>query len=196
ANYFSRGGEFAELRTYIMAKLLWNPDYDVDAAIDEFCQAYYGKAWHLVRAYIDDTHRLAVADPDWHMPIWAGQDAPFQTEEAIAFYRDLFDRAEALVQDDAVLLHRVQVARLPILYTQLARGAASLYTLTEDALEPHASAVDAASLSERFKTIAQKEGLTRVSEGSGPEDVLDSWLQLVNKPVETLPVVRLSNGVL
>ena len=196
ANYFSRGGEFAELRTYIMAKLLWDPEYDVDTAIDEFCRAYYGKAWHLIRGYIDDTHRLAVSDPAFHMPIWAQQDGPFQTDEALAFYRDLFDRAEALVQDDLVLLHRVQVARLPIIYTQLARGAAALYTLTDDALEPAASSVNASALAKRFETIAKKEGLTRVSEGSGGDDLLEPWLKQVNKPVETLPVIRVKNPVI
>ncbi len=36
-------GEFAELRSYILAKLMWNPDEDVDKLMYDFCEAYYGK---------------------------------------------------------------------------------------------------------------------------------------------------------
>jgi hypothetical protein len=44
ANYFSRGGELAELRTYIIAKTLWDPEYDTEKAIAEFLAGYYGPA--------------------------------------------------------------------------------------------------------------------------------------------------------
>ena len=37
-------GELHELRTYLICKLLWNPDTDVDRHIREFCDAYYGAA--------------------------------------------------------------------------------------------------------------------------------------------------------
>ena len=40
ANYFSRGGEMAELRTYLMAKALWEPGYDTEKGIDEFVAAF------------------------------------------------------------------------------------------------------------------------------------------------------------
>lgn len=37
-------GEFHELRTYLVAKLMWNPDTDFERHIKEFCDAYYGEA--------------------------------------------------------------------------------------------------------------------------------------------------------
>jgi len=194
ANYFSKGGEFAELRTYIMAKLLWNPDYDVDTAIDEFCEAYYGRCWHLIREYIDDIHRRAVSDPDFHMTIGAPPQSPFQTDEAIAKYVGLFDNAEAMMQDDPVRLHRVQVARLPVMYTQLMHQANPVSRLTEDALAPAVQGgTPAAGLAERFEQIARKEGLTRIAEsrGRGP---LDTWLDTVRTEAKPLPVIRLRGG--
>lgn len=36
--------ELHELRTYLSAKLLWNPDTDIQTHIREFCAAYYGDA--------------------------------------------------------------------------------------------------------------------------------------------------------
>ncbi len=35
-------GEFAELRSYLLARLMWNPDCDVDKLMYDFCKAYYG----------------------------------------------------------------------------------------------------------------------------------------------------------
>ncbi len=38
------GGEFAELRSYIIARCLWNPDSDWKKEMNEFLQAWYGPA--------------------------------------------------------------------------------------------------------------------------------------------------------
>lgn len=35
-------GEFAELRCYLLAKLMWDPYCDIDKHMYEFCEAYYG----------------------------------------------------------------------------------------------------------------------------------------------------------
>ena len=34
--------EFKELRTYLISKLLWNPNENVDSLIDDFLSGYYG----------------------------------------------------------------------------------------------------------------------------------------------------------
>ena len=50
------GGEWAELRTWMIAQLLWNPNEDTDELIDEFLTGYYGAAAPHLRAYIDSQH--------------------------------------------------------------------------------------------------------------------------------------------
>ena len=40
----SPGHEFSELKSYLLARVLWNPDADADAVIDEFLAGYYGAA--------------------------------------------------------------------------------------------------------------------------------------------------------
>ena len=47
-------GEFHELRTYLVLKLLWNPDTDINRHISEFCNAYYGEAGEDVVKFIKD----------------------------------------------------------------------------------------------------------------------------------------------
>ena len=61
-NYQSLSGEFGELRGYLLAKLLWDPDMTEEkyyAHMDEFLRDYYGAGWRYVREYIDVTTRKA-----------------------------------------------------------------------------------------------------------------------------------------
>ena len=48
----NKGGEFGELRAYLLSKLLWNPKADVNALMDGFLQAYYGSGWKLSLIHI------------------------------------------------------------------------------------------------------------------------------------------------
>ena len=61
-NYQSLSGEFGELRGYLLAKLLWDPDMTEEkyyAHMDEFLRDYYGAGWTYVREYIDVTTQKA-----------------------------------------------------------------------------------------------------------------------------------------
>ena len=51
----SVSGEFAELRSYLLAKLLWDPDMTEEqyyAYMDEFLQYYYGAGWAQIKDYM------------------------------------------------------------------------------------------------------------------------------------------------
>lgn len=49
-------GEFAELRSYLLSRLMWNPDMDnYDDEMLGFCCAYYGEAGPYIKQYIDMT---------------------------------------------------------------------------------------------------------------------------------------------
>ncbi|MCK7478340.1 MAG: DUF4838 domain-containing protein [Candidatus Moduliflexus flocculans] len=50
------GHEWSELKSYLLARLLWDPKTDVDAATDEFLDGYYGRAGRPLRRYIDALH--------------------------------------------------------------------------------------------------------------------------------------------
>ncbi len=55
-NYFSETSDFAELRSYIMAKILWDPymtEEEYWGHIDDFLHGMYGEGWQNIRAYID-----------------------------------------------------------------------------------------------------------------------------------------------
>ncbi len=61
-NSQGRSGEFGELRSYLLAKLMWNPymsEEEYSRHMNEFLEAYYGAGWTFIREYIDITSRLA-----------------------------------------------------------------------------------------------------------------------------------------
>jgi len=162
ACYFTKGSELAELKTWVLAKTLWDPSYDTDKAIDEFLAAYYGPAAGTIRAYIDLVQRQVAEHKDWHVRIFDKPDGPHLGPALVAEAIRLFDQAEAAAAADPVRLHRVHVARLPIMYLEIARAKAG------DA--------DAAALVDRFEAIARKEGVTMLREWAGA-GVLDVWLK-------------------
>ena len=47
----SRGGDFAEMRTYMVSKLMWNPYLDCDSLMQSFMQGYYGPAARYLYQY-------------------------------------------------------------------------------------------------------------------------------------------------
>ena len=108
--------EFHELRTYLIAKLLWNPDIDIDATMDDFLEGYYGPAGPIIRKYID-LMRQALITSDEFLDIYGypfdGIDS-YLTPELLKQYEQLFNQAEQAVADDAILMKRVKCARLPL----------------------------------------------------------------------------------
>ena len=67
AAYQGRGGEFSELRAYLISKLLWNPDCNVENVIDDFMYGYYGRAGKYIRQYFDLLHGRIT--PETHIHI-------------------------------------------------------------------------------------------------------------------------------
>lgn len=51
AQYQTLYGEFSELRTYLLSKLLWDPSLDVNTMVNEFIDTFYGSASSSVRKY-------------------------------------------------------------------------------------------------------------------------------------------------
>jgi len=108
--------EFHELRTYLIAKLLWNPGADVDAVMDDFLEGYYGAAAAFIRGYIDRMHAALIASGG-RLDIYGypknGIDT-YLTPELLKEYARLFDRAEKAIRGDPERLERVRRARLPL----------------------------------------------------------------------------------
>ena len=118
----SPGGEMPEFRTYLLAKLLWNPDLNVDSLRRQFMNGFYGEAG----VYIDQYTRLLEAELDKSGKALTLYEHPQAHKDGylspvnIARYKMLLNMAEAAVMDeDTIYQWRVEDARLGIMYAEL-----------------------------------------------------------------------------
>jgi hypothetical protein len=117
--------DMIELKQYLIAKLLWDPDADVNDIMNDFLNSYYGEAGPLIREYIDLMEK-SLKDTGGKLGIYG---FPFDgyysylTPELIRKYDALWDKAEEAVSDDegtgTWYLDRVRKSRLPLLYAKL-----------------------------------------------------------------------------
>jgi hypothetical protein len=113
--------EFAELRTYLIGKLLWNPELNVDSVMNDFLRGYYGPAGRFVRKYIDLMHDALAASGEslviygYPLPSANGYLSPGNIDA----YEAIFDSAETAVRGDSTFLRRVRSARLPVQFARL-----------------------------------------------------------------------------
>jgi len=90
-----RNGEFDSLRAFILAKLLWNPQENVDHLINAFMAAYYGPASApYVKQYLDFISQKAVNT--MHLFIFSRPEQNlFFTQADYKKCDELWDKAEA-----------------------------------------------------------------------------------------------------
>jgi hypothetical protein len=114
-------GEFGHLRAYLICKLMWDPDADPNAIINDFLNGYYGSAGPYIAEYID-TMRQSLLNSDFKLKIFGDpRDAMdnYLSADMMKEYNRIFDRAEEAVEKDPQLLTRVRVARLPIMIAEV-----------------------------------------------------------------------------
>lgn len=115
------GTDFAEMRAYMIGKLMWNPALDEDSLMQTFMRHYYGAAAPYLYRY---QQLLEGALLSSGTPLWI-YDSPITHKDGMLndnlckVYNELFDRAEDAVRQDSALYAHVQIARLPLRYSQL-----------------------------------------------------------------------------
>ncbi len=119
--------EFGELRTYLIAKLLWDPNVNVDSLMNDFLQGYYGPAWKYLRKYIDLMQKELIKSGHdlWIYSNPVMQMNYFLTPELMNKYKKIFDEAEYSVKSQNDFFKRVKIARLPLIYAELEQAKAT-----------------------------------------------------------------------
>lgn len=165
------GGEFAALRAYLISKLLWDPDADVDMLMNDFLAGYYGSAAEPIRAYID-VMREALLESGTPLRIFGSPNEAansYLTPELIDQYNHFFDEAERLVADSAELLERVRIARQPLEFAIMEQakkqytGERGLFQKVDGEWEVRTAI---RSKIDHFTDLCIRQGVTRVKEWS------------------------------
>ena len=86
-----------ELRTYLLAKLMWDVDADADSIIHDFCQGYYGPAGNAAESLYREMCQALIASGK-HLDIYGypidGQDG-YLSPEQMQRYRELMSEGYA-----------------------------------------------------------------------------------------------------
>lgn len=194
--------EMALLRSYVISKLMWNPDADEKAIIDEFLKGYYGNAGQYIGQYISAMQNSLIQSK-FRLSIFGD---PIDAKEAylsapmMNTYEQLFDKAENSVKSDPLLLERVQVARLPLMYAAVQIGRTEIDTkrsmYQSDARGIVTVKPEMKALVMRFVALCKKKNVKLIRERSGsPDHFLASYNRIFTNMENTGKVKSFSKNI-
>jgi hypothetical protein len=176
------GGENAPLRSYVMARLLWDTNTDVRRDIEEFHQGFYGKAAPAMLAYFDLLQHVVSFPPAGKGDHCWCCSSPHFSEAFLAQAKRLFGQAQADAEDEAVR-KRVWQAQLSLDYLEFVR--AKKFAVRSGAYEP----ADLTDVRNRYQSMirqAQSFGITELGEGWTLDEESKNFAYVKSYPVRTL----------
>jgi len=163
--YTTNGAEMAELRAWVLAKLLWDPTLDADELIDEFLQGYYGPAGVYVKRYLNTMHESIGRTEDFLgcLPSYSSPVPKFLSYAALSEGWGYLARAKAAVKGDAELVNRVEMAQLPVMYCFVRQWDSLKEGSAESEIEwPMADSIN--EVYDKFMVIAKRNEVVRLCE--------------------------------
>ena len=158
--------ELFELRSYLTAKLLWNPDLDASEIITDFTNGYYQEAGVFVKRYIDLVHLELQKDSSFFLFLYGDPAQAFNSflnPELLKQYDTYFNEAEKAVENKPEVLQRVKTARLSTDY--------ALLEMARNGMSPDFQLLENGKVSEdvtirinRFQESCKEAGITLMNE--------------------------------
>lgn len=211
-NFTQPGHDFSELKFYMISKLLWNPDVNIDSVKNVFIQAYYGGAAPFITEYLDLVTKNMINSGD-KLDIYEPPTVhatSFLSSEKMDAYEKIFDKAENAVRKNPGLLKRVEKQRLSIMYATMEIGKSDMFGNRGWYKEENGKFIlneRMKQLLEDFNRICKENEVTSLNEsGLTPGIYYNSTLRFIDvktennlafrKPVsaEPLPASKYSHG--
>ncbi|MEM8520823.1 hypothetical protein RCH19_000809 [Flavobacterium sp. PL12] len=197
-------GDFSELRQYLLSKLLWDDNVDINKTTADFLKGFYGSGEPFIAEYLNQLTQNQ-EQSNRTLDIYSG---PIQKRNtllsAVAMhqYDILIDKAAAAVREDATLSLRVKKLRLALEFVYFEQS--KFYGLEKHGmfdLDKDGQKVVKEGLTERVKDFAKtctELGIYELSEeGISPNTYYENWLAISKSVVhhlgEKLEVKYLSN---
>jgi hypothetical protein len=167
--YQSWGSEMAEMRAWMLAKLLWNPALDADKLKQEFLDGYYGPMAAHISEYLILLEKSVLASRD-PLGCYSPTDAQFLSLETMLEAWDILKKAETKSAGNAELVRRLRRVQMPVAYVVLTRWD-SFQKEAQDGGLKWPWTPTRQGLLDWFLDVARAEGVTMISEGH----TLDDW---------------------
>ncbi len=149
-SYQSVSSAFEDMKAYVLVKLLWNPDCDIEEVIRDFTDGFFGKAaGPIIREYIAYEKKNLIRE-DNHEDLYLSHEADMYTDDFIPGAKEFFVRAKQAIreaggEDVEELIARVEYAEVSICCLELLR-------------DPSQGKADGSF--ELLKRVAKREGIT------------------------------------
>ena len=176
--------DMRDLKSWVLFKLAEDPSRDVEALVYDFTEGYYGAAGEIVREYRSALKRAArLKRSPILYPVEADQYR-YLTAGFLRRAQAMFDRAEARVGDDSVLLRRLRHARLPLDRATLLRWKPKL--AVERRCRKRAAPIDPEAVAGRYRRTAAEQIEIRFR----PARQAEQWQKAVEEIEELLDRIR------
>jgi len=122
--YQGRHADFAELKAWLLAKWMWNPDLPAEPLLKDFLEGYYGAGAPYVRTYLAELHaaqQAYSAPSNRPLTIWVGPENPALSDAFLARAAVLWAQAEAAVKTDRATSYNVRMGAFGVDYMRLER---------------------------------------------------------------------------
>lgn len=147
-DYQTPSCEFREMRAWLLSKLMWDCNADVDSLIQDFTEGYYGAAAPHIREYLEMEDRILRRE-GMHTGCYASTAHAMYSLEFIREGRRIMAEARAAVANDPDLLKRVEKEELPLCLLQMEH-------LPLEGIESGADTM--------FCRVIQQEGISKMTE--------------------------------
>lgn len=183
-------GDLAELKTYLLAKYLWNPEQNEDALTDDFLKGYYKVAAPYIKSYMEKLNERNIESGNkldiYGNPVNNYDD--YLTLENMETLTGLMDKAEKAAEGDFLVLQRIQKLRLSLDYTYLQQ--AKFYGIEKHGIfiKEDSGWIVKPGFRERvsrFVDFAEKSNVKELSEGGyTPAQYLEEWKSIFQSGVK------------
>jgi len=168
-SYQSPGGDLAELKAWVIAKLLWNPYTSGSTLIKDFLEGYYGPAAPAVMDYLTALHRR-VRRQGIHVHLYSQAGCGFLDHEVLREMGEALDRAASLVEGVPEYEDRVRRLGVGMIYTKLEAPELFYEKYNPNMLDRR----EREELFERFENELKYFQITRIREMESLEDSMEA----------------------
>ncbi|MGZ5196650.1 MAG: DUF4838 domain-containing protein [Kaistella sp.] len=188
-------GDFAELKTYLLAKYLWKPDLNEQHLMDDFLEGYYKNAAPYIKSYLEKLNTWSIESginlDIYGNPVNSHDD--YLTPENMEALSIIMDDAQKAAESDSLVFQRIQKLRLSLDYTYLQQ--AKFYGIEKHGIfiKEDSGWIVKPGFRERvsrFVDFAEKSNVKELSEGgSTPAQYWEEWQRIFESGVkDNLPL--------
>ena len=180
----SPGSSDADLRSWVLAQLMWDPGKDGDELVDEWLHGVYNTAYVPMRAYFDLIHRQADSH---HLHIKTPPSKKLWPRSFVSSMDSLHKAALALAKGDSIACYYIGKSRIVVKYLQYITNTGQLQVFDGE-YRPDGNMVTEEDFN-RFKDYALQFNVTVLGENDGGAD-LETRLR---RRTRSYPAVTLEN---